>query len=97
MVIEGPAVGAQARPVGDAVAVVVACQLAPEPAIEGAGPALIVLALSQGRSWYLGPLLGWGLGLAIHGLAVWLRTGGGGLYERQLQVERERLQANHGR
>ena len=59
--------------------------------------ALIVLALSQGRSWYLGPLLGWGLGLAIHGLAVWLRTGGGGLYERQLQVERERLQANHGR
>ncbi|MDO5693544.1 MAG: 2TM domain-containing protein [Pseudomonadota bacterium] len=53
---------------------------------------LAVLSWSAGRAWHVYPLLGWGLGLVIHGLAVWLCTGGGGLYERLLNHERQRLQ-----
>ncbi len=49
------------------------------------------LAWRSGRDWHLYPLAGWGLGLAIHGLAVWLGTGGTGVHERLLQTERERL------
>ena len=52
---------------------------------------LALIAWRSGSDWALYPLAGWGLGLAIHGLAVWLRTDGG-LYERQLRVERKRLQ-----
>lgn len=40
---------------------------------------------------HLGPWLGWGLGLALHGLAVWLVTGGAGVYDRLLARERARL------
>ena len=55
---------------------------------------LALMAWHTGRAWHLYPLAGWGLGLAIHGLAVWLGTGTGGaaLHERLLQTERERLQ-----
>ncbi len=53
---------------------------------------LATISLANGRTWHAYPLLGWGLGLAIHGAAVWLGTGGGGLYERLLQRERQRLQ-----
>jgi hypothetical protein len=53
---------------------------------------LALLAWQGGRPAPALPLAGWGLGLAIHGLAVWLKTGaGGGLYARQLRIERERL------
>ena len=44
-----------------------------------------------GRHWAVFPLLGWGLGLAIHGIVVLLRTGRLGLHERMVQRERERL------
>jgi hypothetical protein len=37
------------------------------------------------------PLLGWGLGLAVHGAVVFLLSGGAGLHERLVQQERERL------
>ena len=37
------------------------------------------------------PALGWGLGLAIHGLVVFFVTGGAGLHERLIERERERL------
>ena len=33
---------------------------------------LAALALSSGRDWHAYPLLGWGLGLAIHGACYWL-------------------------
>ena len=49
---------------------------------------LAALAISTGRDWHAYPLLGWGLGLAIHGAAVWLAGPGASL--RQSLVERER-------
>jgi hypothetical protein len=41
------------------------------------------------RPWRLFPLFGWGIGLALHGIAVWLL--GSGLRERMVEDERERL------
>jgi hypothetical protein len=52
---------------------------------------LVALAASSGRNWAIYPALGWGLGLAIHGLVVFLTTGGGGLHERLVRQERQRL------
>ena len=44
------------------------------------------------RDWSAKPLLGWGLGLALHGASVWLLGAGGSLRERMVDKERERLQ-----
>ena len=44
------------------------------------------------RRWSLAPLLGWGLGLALHGVAVFLIGSGSGLRERMVQKERDKLQ-----
>lgn len=54
---------------------------------------LAVLFAASGRHWALFPALGWGLGLAVHGLAVFVFTGGGGLFERMVRTERERITA----
>ena len=60
---------------------------------------LFVFAMSQyafgNRSWSVFPLLGWGLGLALHGASVWLMGAGGDLRERMVQKERERLQRQY--
>lgn len=48
------------------------------------------------RPWSVMPLLGWGLGLALHGIAVFLLGSGSGLRERMVQRERERLQRENG-
>jgi hypothetical protein len=60
---------------------------------------LFVFAMSQyafgNRSWSIFPLLGWGLGLALHGASVWLIGAGGDVRERMVQKERERLQRQH--
>jgi hypothetical protein len=53
---------------------------------------LMLLAVSSGRNWAIFPAFGWGLGLAIHGVVVFLVTGGGGFHERLVQQERNRLQ-----
>ena len=57
---------------------------------------LVVFSLSQygfgRRPWSLAPFLGWGLGLALHGVSVWLLGAGGSLRERMVDKERERLQ-----
>ena len=45
------------------------------------------LSFSLGHRWAVFPFLGWGLGLAIHGVVVFLVTGD--LHQRL--VERERL------
>lgn len=52
---------------------------------------LVTLSLASGRHWAVFPLLGWGIGLAVHGAVVFLVTGGAGLHERLVQRERERL------
>ena len=54
---------------------------------------LVMLAAGSGRNWAVFPALGWGLGLAIHGLVVFIVTGGAGLHERLVQQERQRLVA----
>jgi hypothetical protein len=62
---------------------------------------LFVFAMSQyafgSRSWSVFPLLGWGLGLVLHGASVWLLGAGGELRERMVQKERERLQQEQDR
>ena len=52
---------------------------------------LAVVSAAGGRYWAFFPLLGWGLGLAIHGTVVFLRIGGLGLYEALIAKERARL------
>ena len=44
------------------------------------------------RPWTIYPALGWGLGLTLHGIAVFLLGSGSNLRERLVQKERERLQ-----
>ena len=56
---------------------------------------LALIAWHTGRAWHLYPLAGWGLGLAIHGLAVWLGSGMD-LHQRLLQTERDKLQRQRG-
>ena len=46
--------------------------------------------------WFVWPLGGWGIGLAFHGLAVFLLGSGSGLHERMVQAERRRLEAQSG-
>ncbi|MFT3717389.1 2TM domain-containing protein [Pseudorhodoferax sp.] len=58
---------------------------------------LIALSLASGRHWAMFPLLGWGLGLFFHGLAVWAFAPGSPLMGRMVERERERLQDRTGR
>ena len=50
---------------------------------------LVLLSTVSGKHWAIFPALGWGLGLAIHGMVVFLVTGGAGLHARLVQRERE--------
>ncbi len=52
---------------------------------------LWALAWPRGHSWPIYPLLGWGLGLALHGGAVWLAGPGAALRERLVERERAAL------
>ena len=54
---------------------------------------LALLSVMNGKHWAVFPALGWGLGLAIHGLVVFFVTGGAGLHERLIERERHRLTA----
>ena len=51
---------------------------------------LITLSATSGRHWPLFPALGWGLGLLVHGVVVFVLAGGT-LHDRMVQTERERL------
>ncbi|HWI84454.1 2TM domain-containing protein [Ramlibacter sp.] len=53
---------------------------------------LTVLAFVFGYTWTIYPVLGWGLGLAFHGIAVFFLGAGAGVRERLVRRERERLQ-----
>jgi hypothetical protein len=48
------------------------------------------------RRWSMFPLLGWGLGLLLHGLSVFVLGAGSGLRERLVERERERLRRERG-
>lgn len=52
---------------------------------------LAALSAMSDRHWAVFPAFGWGIGLAVHGAVVFLVTGGGGLHERLVQHERERI------
>jgi hypothetical protein len=62
---------------------------------------LFIFAISRygfgSRPWSVYPLLGWGLGLALHGVSVFVLGSGGGLRDRLVQKERERLQRDQQR
>ena len=61
---------------------------------------LFIFAISSygfgSRPWSVYPLLGWGLGLALHGVAVFVLGSGSSLRERMEQKEREKLQRERG-
>ena len=50
-----------------------------------------MLSAMGGRHWAIYPALGWGAGVAIHGLVVFFLTEGRGVFERLVQQERDRL------
>jgi 2TM domain len=52
---------------------------------------LALLSGLSGRNWAIFPALGWGLGLLIHGMVVFIAMPGGNLRERLIAQERERL------
>ena len=49
------------------------------------------------RPWSVFPLLGWGFGLAMHGLSVFVLGSGSGLRDSLVRKERERLQREQNR
>ena len=61
---------------------------------------LFIFAISEygfgQRRWSVFPLLGWGLGLALHGVSVFVLGAGSGLRERLVEKERERLRRKRG-
>lgn len=54
---------------------------------------LVINLFGGGPRWHLWPLAGWGLGLAIHGLFVFLGPRTDGLRARMLEQERERIRS----
>ena len=54
---------------------------------------LALMSVMSGKHWAVYPALGWGLGLVIHGLVVFITSGGAGVYDRLIERERQRLGA----
>ncbi len=57
---------------------------------------LMTISFTNGEHWAIYPALGWGLGLAIHGLSVWVFAPGGQLMERMVARERQHLDESKG-
>lgn len=61
---------------------------------------LLLLAISEvgfgTRRWAPFPIFGWGIGLLLHGVSVFVLGGSGGLRERMVEREREKLRRLHG-
>ena len=51
------------------------------------------VALASGSRWVMFPAFGWGIGVAIHGVVVYLRTSGA--YDSLVARERRLLAAEH--
>ena len=58
---------------------------------------LVVNSLGGGPRWHLPVLLGWGLGLVIHGVVTLLALRGDGLRVRMLASELRHLRARAGK
>jgi len=58
---------------------------------------LAFLSSMSGRHWAVFPALGWGLGLMIHGLVVFLAMPGGGLFQQLMARERAALERQYAR
>jgi hypothetical protein len=62
---------------------------------------LLLLALSRygfgHRPWSVFPVLGWGVGLALHGVSVFVLGKGSALRERMVEREREHLRRQQDR
>jgi hypothetical protein len=58
---------------------------------------LAFLSGMSGRHWAVFPALGWGLGLMIHGLVVFLAMPGGGLFQQLMARERASLERQYAR
>lgn len=56
---------------------------------------LITISLWHGKPWALFPLLGWGIGLSLHGLSVWYAGHGSAWCESMINKEREQLLKQH--
>jgi hypothetical protein len=52
---------------------------------------LVGLSAAKGHTWAMYPLMGWGLGLLIHGAVIWFLAPGGGFYDRLVARERRAL------
>ena len=62
--------------------------------------AFILLTWQMGyreRAWNIYPAMGWGLGLALHFVSVFVLGKGSGLREQLVQRERERIQREQNR
>jgi len=58
---------------------------------------LAALSAASGRHWAVFPAVGWGFGLAVHGIVVFALGTGSGLRERMVRAERERIvRQGHG-
>ena len=62
---------------------------------------VLLLAMSEvgfgARRWSIIPVLGWGFGLALHGVSVFVLGSGSSLRENLVRRERERLQREQDR
>lgn len=56
---------------------------------------LISMSIWQDRNWAIFPLLGWGLGLVLHGASVWFAGAGSHLRESMVERERQKLASQH--
>jgi hypothetical protein len=56
---------------------------------------LFTISTLSGRgNWHVWPMMGWGLGLAIHGLVTFIGLRGEGVRQRMIADEVERLRRN---
>lgn len=51
---------------------------------------LMAGAMFHGKHWHFFPLIGWGVGLAIHGAIVWFKCSSAGFALRERMLVRER-------
>lgn len=56
---------------------------------------LAAISLGNGGTWFMYPALGWGLGLAIHGIVTFFIVGGN-MQARLVERERRKLRDEQG-